>query len=167
MSARFNDPSLPNNFVVTSAPSASVSNSQSSSFNAAPFSSKPKNIVSVRKNAVSEVGVKCPIHNDDQVLTDCRTFRKKSLSERKSTLKRGYICFKCCASNSHGFRDCNIEIHCAECGSKNHHTILHGASKHRNLHSLHFSRQLRQMGTPMVGSLLNSIRIPKALRMGR
>ena len=76
MSARFNDPSLPNNFAA-SAPSASVSNSQGSSFNAVPLSSKPKNIVSSRKTAVSEVGVKYPIHNGAHVLTDCRAFLKK------------------------------------------------------------------------------------------
>ena len=80
MSARFNDPTLTNNFVVTSAPSASVSK-QSSSFTTAPVSVKPKNIVSSRKTVVSEVGVKCPIHNGDHMLTDCRVFRKKILCQ--------------------------------------------------------------------------------------
>ena len=38
-------------------------------------------IVSSRKTVVSEVGVKCPIHNGDHMLTDCRVFRKKILCQ--------------------------------------------------------------------------------------
>lgn len=41
----------------------------------------------------------CPIHNDNHSLKDCKVFRHKPLSERKTILKYSGLCFRCLDCN--------------------------------------------------------------------
>ncbi|XP_040197421.1 uncharacterized protein LOC120930263 [Rana temporaria] len=67
----------------------------------------------------------CPLHRKPHSLLKCRTFRAKSLEDRKTFLKENNICFKCCSSTSHFARDCEVSAKCAECDSTDHNTALH------------------------------------------
>ena len=67
----------------------------------------------------------CPLHRKPHSLLKCRTFRGKSLEDRKTFLKENNICFKCCSSTSHFARDCEVSAKCAECDSTDHNTALH------------------------------------------
>ncbi|XP_060772289.1 uncharacterized protein LOC132883105 [Neoarius graeffei] len=67
----------------------------------------------------------CPIHKKPHPIHKCRSFRDKSLEDRKALLKLNGICFKCLASTTHLARDCDKEIKCIECGSERHHSALH------------------------------------------
>ena len=75
---------------------------------------------------LSDVSVrKCPLHGTYHSLNKCRTFKKKSLDERREFLKDNDICFKCCDSNSHKRRDCTAQVKCSDCGSTDHPSALH------------------------------------------
>ncbi|XP_056016957.1 uncharacterized protein LOC130053618 [Ostrea edulis] len=68
---------------------------------------------------------KCPLHGTHHSLNKCRTFRQKSLDERRKFLKEKNICFKCCDSHSHKRRDCTAQVKCEDCDSTNHPSALH------------------------------------------
>ena len=67
----------------------------------------------------------CPIHNLPHPLRKCRTFRNKTLSDRKAFLKEKGICFKCLCSTSHLAKDCKNAVKCEECNSDFHETAMH------------------------------------------
>lgn len=89
-------------------------------------SSKP---ITVHKTDVSTVtndpSKYCPVHNKPHPLKKCRTFRNKTLVERKAFLKEKGICFKCCSSISHLTKDCKYPVKCSECDSSYHDAVMH------------------------------------------
>lgn len=68
---------------------------------------------------------RCPIHKTKHSLNDCRTFKSKSLEERKAFLKNNNLCFRCCMSTAHIARNCDKWIKCNDCGSSRHATAMH------------------------------------------
>ncbi|XP_077320914.1 uncharacterized protein LOC143943186 [Lithobates pipiens] len=48
----------------------------------------------------------CPLHNKPHPLRKCRSFRSKTIEERKSYLKDKRICFRGCGSTQHLAKDC-------------------------------------------------------------
>ena len=72
----------------------------------------------------------CPIHKKPHPLTKCRSFREKTWEERKKVIQSHGICFKCCASTNHIFRDCTSKVKCSECGSEKHVSALHNDSRY-------------------------------------
>lgn len=64
------------------------------------------------KDTSQTSGLKCPIHNTEHSLNECRGFRKWSMTERKRFFKDHKLCFKCCVSNSHISKDCTVAIKC-------------------------------------------------------
>lgn len=93
--------------------------------------------ISVRKTDVScELGVseldkwddpdkQCPLHWKPHPVRKCRSFRSKSLEERKAYLKEKNICFRCCGSTKHLAKKCTAKITCKECESDKHISALH------------------------------------------
>ncbi|XP_052799499.1 uncharacterized protein LOC128231119 [Mya arenaria] len=75
------------------------------------------------QNAENDL-ITCPLHRDRHKLTECRTFKHKSLEERRQLLKQNGICFRCCAGR-HLCRDCVEAVRCIECSSTNHSTPMH------------------------------------------
>ncbi|XP_061776027.1 uncharacterized protein LOC133568236 [Nerophis ophidion] len=67
----------------------------------------------------------CPLHNKPHPLKKCRTFRNKSLDDRKAFLKEKGICFKCCSSVSHLAKQCQSSVKCYECGNTHHEAAMH------------------------------------------
>ncbi|XP_014673822.1 PREDICTED: uncharacterized protein LOC106814066 [Priapulus caudatus] len=67
----------------------------------------------------------CPIHKLRHTLNQCRSFKRKPIHERRKLLREFGICFKCCASSKHAFRNCKEAVECEDCGSKEHATALH------------------------------------------
>ncbi|XP_056385784.1 uncharacterized protein LOC130281981 [Hyla sarda] len=67
----------------------------------------------------------CLIHNKPHPLRKCRSFRSKTLEERKAYLKDNHICFRCCGSIQHLAKDCTKTIKCTECNSDKHLSALH------------------------------------------
>ncbi|KAF3699655.1 hypothetical protein EXN66_Car015342 [Channa argus] len=63
--------------------------------------------------------------NKPHPLRKCRGFRSKSLDERKTFLKEKNICYKCCSSTNHMAKNCNENVQCRECNSRQHLTALH------------------------------------------
>ena len=106
-----------------------------------PKSSGSRNTITVHKTDVSGVedsdkdtpkrkndgpGRNCPIHNNKpHPLRKCKSFRAKTLDERKSYLKENGICFKCLASTAHMAKDCDVTVKCSECDSTRHNTAMH------------------------------------------
>ncbi len=72
-----------------------------------------------------DINRQCPIHKKNHPLKRCRAFRAKSIEERKMFLKEHNICFRCCSSNDHVAKDCDVSMQCTECGSNKHVTALH------------------------------------------
>ncbi|XP_044136507.1 uncharacterized protein LOC122928083 [Bufo gargarizans] len=77
------------------------------------------------RKKVEESDKICPIHNKPHPLRKCRSFRSKTLEERKAYLKDNRICFRCCASIQHLAKDCTKTIQCTECNSDKHLSALH------------------------------------------
>ncbi len=67
----------------------------------------------------------CPIHCKPHPLKKCRTFKEKSVEERRSFLKENQICFRCCDLNEHIAKNCRVPIKCSECNSEWHIAALH------------------------------------------
>lgn len=97
-----------------------------------------RNPISVHKTDVSSAnqdadavkgdndpGKTCPIHNKSHPLKQCRTFRNKTLFDRRAFLKEKGICFRCIASATHLAKDCKKAVRCAECDSSFHETAMH------------------------------------------
>ncbi|KAM4012210.1 uncharacterized protein ACNLHF_005183 [Anomaloglossus baeobatrachus] len=80
----------------------------------------------------------CPLHKRPHPLQQCRSFRGKSLKDRRIFLRENNICYRCCASTSHLGRDCNASITCSECNSQEHSTALHPEPAPQN--STHIDR---------------------------
>ena len=78
----------------------------------------------------------CPIHGINHSLNDCRTFRSKSLTERKQFLKENGLCYKCCGTAKHMAKDCRVRtVICGICRSNHHPTGLHEPDATRNQRS--------------------------------
>lgn len=78
----------------------------------------------------------CPIHGINHSLNDCRTFRSKSLTERKQFLKKNGLCYKCCGTVKHMTKDCRVRtVICGICRSNHHPTGLHDPEATRNQRS--------------------------------
>lgn len=95
---------------------------------------KTKLRVNVNKmSTVMFVADSCPFHGNTRShnLNQCRTFKSKSVLERKRYLKDNNICFKCCNANSHNFNTCSSTGHCSECGSQQHPSGLHNFQPHQ------------------------------------
>ncbi|XP_061170566.1 uncharacterized protein LOC133179906 [Saccostrea echinata] len=96
--------------------------------------------VNNRKTAVGDsnnsVRSKCPIHNADHSLQDCKGFLKLSMTERKKFLRDRNLCFKCCASTDHRAKDCTVPVKCRVCSSDKHTTALHVGVAHRTQSNL-------------------------------
>nr|XP_055053880.1 uncharacterized protein LOC129439016 [Misgurnus anguillicaudatus] len=67
----------------------------------------------------------CPIHKKPHPLKKCRSFRNKSLDDRKTFLKENRICFRCCGSTQHVAKDCKTTLKCLECKSEKHISAMH------------------------------------------
>ena len=67
---------------------------------------------------------RCPVHNADHTLNECRVFRAKSLDERKDILRDNGFCYKCCVAK-HLSRHCKATIKCELCGNRRHTTAMH------------------------------------------
>lgn len=80
--------------------------------------------ISVAKIEV-EQRFSCILHGSSHPLKVCHAFQQKPLDERKILLKEKNVCYRCCESNSHMFRQCKASIKCNKCGSVNHPTPLH------------------------------------------
>ena len=96
--------------------------------------SMPRKTVSVHKTdvpatrsavPVNDPDKQCPLHHKPHPLKRCRGFREMPLDERKRIIKAHNICFKCCASNKHMARSCELAVKCSECDSDRHPTALH------------------------------------------
>ena len=81
------------------------------------------NNTAVRKH--DDPDIQCPLHNKPHPLRKCRSFRNKTLEERKAYLKEKHICFKCCASSTHVAKDCGKPVLCQDCNSDRHPAALH------------------------------------------
>ena len=81
------------------------------------------NNTAVRKH--DDPDKQCPLHNKPHPLRKCRSFRNKTLEERKAYLKEKHICFKCCASSTHVAKDCGKPVLCQDCNSDRHPAALH------------------------------------------
>ena len=62
--------------------------------------------ISVRKTDVKDsepksMKMNCIIHNEKHSLNQCRAFRKKTLTERKSLLRERKVCYICCDSDTY------------------------------------------------------------------
>ncbi|XP_052818526.1 uncharacterized protein LOC128244575 [Mya arenaria] len=68
---------------------------------------------------------RCPIHNAQHSLLQCRTFLQKTLEEKKRFVREKNICFKCLDSVKHYARDFRVAVKCSICG-KGHVAALHG-----------------------------------------
>lgn len=66
----------------------------------------------------------CPVHKKTHPLEKCRSFRMKTLLERKDILKEHKRCYKCCAPN-HLARVCQTTLKCGECESERHCSAMH------------------------------------------
>ena len=66
----------------------------------------------------------CPVHRKAHPLDRCRSFRMKTLQERKTILKEHKRCFKCCSPN-HLAKDCQATLKCGECDSERHCSAMH------------------------------------------
>ncbi|XP_052817602.1 uncharacterized protein LOC128243724 isoform X1 [Mya arenaria] len=89
--------------------------------------------VNVRKTDVKESEstqkfvspVNCPIHNMRHSLNQCRTFKNKTMADRKKFLRENRMCYKCCETDTHIFKNCTASVKCEICGSERHPAALH------------------------------------------
>ena len=118
MSMWYNDPAFSYQTDMTAATTSYTTGSNHGQYN--------KAVVNVIETEVSGSYQKCPHHQEStHSLKDCLAFRKKSLAERKKILQENNICFKCCASNTHGQQDCQVIMKCDICVSESHLTAMH------------------------------------------
>ncbi|XP_061180594.1 uncharacterized protein LOC133189205 [Saccostrea echinata] len=93
---------------------------------------KPVKSVTVKKTDFKEstrdhkvTQKRCPIHDAEHTLNQCRAFRKKSIRDRKQYLREHNLCYRCCELDTHRFKACHAEVKCEDCGSEQHPTALH------------------------------------------
>lgn len=77
------------------------------------------------QRGTNEVEKQCPIHRKPYPLKKCRGFREKPIEEQKRILRELSICFRCCSSNKHVAKNCDVSIKCSECESDRHLAALH------------------------------------------
>lgn len=65
------------------------------------------------------------MHRKAHSLRRCRAFREKTLAEHKRILSVHSVCYSCCASTAHQAKDCKGGVHCEECDSNQHISVLH------------------------------------------
>ena len=97
MSMRYNDPSFLKQPNAVGCPTSAASDA--SKYSTYSHRQSQTQMVSAKKTLINPSGDKAasPIHKDtNHTLTDCRTFRKLSLWDRKRVLKQAHMCFKCC-----------------------------------------------------------------------
>ncbi|CAB0029097.1 unnamed protein product, partial [Trichogramma brassicae] len=68
----------------------------------------------------------CPVCSESHTLEQCSKFREQSANERKGTLIRKHLCFKC--FGSHIAKDCEVDAACFMCNGS-HHTLIHTTFK--------------------------------------
>ena len=77
------------------------------SFNNKPITVHKTDVSTINNDSINNNSNKnCPLHDKPHPLKKCRTFRNKSIDDRKAFLKQKGICFKCCSSTSHVAKDC-------------------------------------------------------------
>ena len=67
----------------------------------------------------------CPLHGTNHSLNMCRSFRTKPIAERKEFLKIHGLCFRCCSTQRHMRKDCQVCVKCSVCKSDKHPSALH------------------------------------------
>lgn len=72
---------------------------------------------------------KCPLHNTDHALKDCRGFKKRSSNEQRKFSRDHNICFKSFASSTRHAKDCDVVISKTPKKSK----VLQDAEPHQSL----------------------------------
>ena len=74
-------------------------------------------------------GLECPLHvGSKHSLNDCREFSKRDIQERKQFIKEKKICYKCCDSDKHYAKNCEVKMKCDKCSSFRHPTALHSSN---------------------------------------
>ena len=123
MSMRLNDPSF----------NLEQSQHAQSSHKLPAVNYKPQ--VSARKTQVQDSSESCPLHSEvaKHSLKNCRKFISMKISERKDTVLKYGICFKCLESK-HLARDCQKNIKCDVCGSVSHCSLFHIYQKDQTDH---------------------------------
>ena len=77
------------------------------------------------RGTLSVRSVRCPIHKASHSLPDCRSFKEKSLNERKKIVKEGGVCFRCLETCDHRASNCKENVSCNVCGSAKHISLMH------------------------------------------
>ncbi|CAC5391168.1 unnamed protein product [Mytilus coruscus] len=104
-----------------------------SNSNTSSYTKRSSNPVLTRKVEVSaqsdtrirDSNNRCPIHKAGHTLSDCRGFQKRPFQDRQRFLREKKICFRCCQSNDHISRNCNVNVKCSNCGSNRHVSSMH------------------------------------------
>lgn len=68
----------------------------------------------------------CILHSTSgHSLNQCKSFRYKSLAERRRLLGEHHMCYRCCETDKHIFKNCTVSVKCSDCGSVKHPSALH------------------------------------------
>ncbi|CAC5382856.1 unnamed protein product [Mytilus coruscus] len=67
---------------------------------------------------------RCPIKAGHS-LSECRGFQKRPFQDRQRFRREKKICFRCCQSNDHISRNCNVNVKYSICGSNRHVSSMH------------------------------------------
>ncbi|MES9884416.1 MAG: hypothetical protein ABW185_26515, partial [Sedimenticola sp.] len=84
--------------------------------------------VDVRKTEVLQQPKKkhsCLLHGPGHPLNACRLFRQKPIDERRKILRETKLCYRCCGTDAHSFRNCKVDVTCMVCSSSGHATAMH------------------------------------------
>jgi len=90
-----------------------------------------RTVVHSRKTDVERTSesANCALHQGKpHSLGQCRQFKAKSFTEKRTLLKKEGLCFKC-FGRTHQSKDCKENVKCEECG-KSHNTAMHIDSRH-------------------------------------
>ncbi|VDI77106.1 Hypothetical predicted protein [Mytilus galloprovincialis] len=74
---------------------------------------------------VHESNNRCPLHKAGHTLSECRGFQKRPFQDRQRFLREKKICFRCCQSNDHISRNCNVNVKCSIWGNNSHVSSMH------------------------------------------
>ena len=88
------------------------------------FSNKGSDLDQTDTGQTSSID-RCPIHRANHSLLDCRTFKSKSVFERKKLAKECRLCFRCLETNTHRASDCKKQVRCDICKSDRHNSVMH------------------------------------------
>ncbi|XP_062701721.1 uncharacterized protein LOC134285252 [Aedes albopictus] len=84
---------------------------------------KPARPVTKSKTLVSANELQCTVCNNSHELYKCEEFKKKSVSDKYSLLRKSGACFNC-LGKGHRTTECSSSSTCRKC-SRKHHTLLH------------------------------------------